>query len=63
MFKAYNGVQTPVYGEVHLPVVYEQQGPVLPLTAVDEDGPPLLGRIWLEQLKLNWHKYLSCDQG
>ena len=53
--KAYNGVQIPVYGEVHLPVVYEQQELVLPLIVVDGDGPPLLGRNWLEQLKLNWH--------
>ena len=53
MFKAYNGVQTSVYSEVHLPVVYEQQGLVLPLVVGDDDGPLLLGRIWLEQLKLN----------
>ena len=52
--KAYNGVRIPVYGEVHLPVVYEQQELVLPLTVVDEDCLPLLGRNWLEQLKLNW---------
>ncbi|KAL9978763.1 hypothetical protein ACROYT_G016318 [Oculina patagonica] len=39
---------------VHLPVVYEQQELVLPLIVVDGDGPPLLGRNWLEQLKLNW---------
>lgn len=43
-----------VCGEVHLPVVYEQQELVLPLIVVDGDGPPLLGRNWLEQLKLNW---------
>ena len=53
--KAYNGVRIPVYGEVHLPVVYEQQELVLPLIVVDGEGPPLLGRNWLEQLKLNWH--------
>ena len=52
--KAYNSVRIPVYGEVHLPVVYEQQELVLPLTVVDEDGPPLLGRNWFKQLKLNW---------
>ena len=53
--KAYNGVRIPVYGEVHLPVVCdEQQELVLPLIVVDEDGLPLLGRNWLEQLKLNW---------
>ena len=38
--KAYNGVQIPVYGEVWLPrVVYDQQKRVLPLIAVDGDGP------------------------
>ena len=42
--KAYNGVRIPVYGEVHLPVVYEQQELVLPLIVVDGDGPSLLGR-------------------
>ena len=52
--KAYNGVRIPVYGEVHLPVVYEQQELVLPLIVVDGDGPPLLGRNCLEQRKLNW---------
>ena len=29
--QAYNGVRIPVHGEVHLPVVYEQQELVLPL--------------------------------
>ena len=52
--KAYNGVRIPVYGEVHLLVVYEKQELVLPLIVVDGDGPPLLGRNWFEQLKLNW---------
>ena len=42
--KAYNGVRIPVYGEVHLPVVYEQEELVLPLIVVDGDGRPLLGR-------------------
>ena len=53
--KAYIGVQIPVYGEVWLPVVYDQQKRVLPLIVVDGDGPPLLGRNWLKELKKNWH--------
>ena len=53
--KAYNGVQIPVYGEVWLPVVYDQQKRVLPLIVVDGDGHPLLGRNWLKELRLNWH--------
>ena len=52
--KAYNGVQIPVYGEVWLQVVYDQQKRVLPLIVVDGDGPPLLGRNWLKELQLNW---------
>ena len=60
--KAYNGVQIPVCGEVHLPVVYEQQELVLPLIVVDGDGPPLLGRNWLEQLKLNWNSIFHVSK-
>ena len=60
--KAYNGVRIPVYGEVHLPVVYEQQELVLPLIVVDGDGPPLLGRNWLEQLKLNWRNIFRMSK-
>ena len=56
--KAYNGVQIPVYGEVWLPVVYDQQERVLLLIVVDGDGPPLLDRNWLKELKLNWHIFL-----
>ena len=60
--KAYNGVRIPVYGEVHLPVVYEQQELMLPLIVVDGDGPPLLGRNWLEQLKLNRHNIFHVSK-
>ena len=52
--KAYDGVEIPVYGDVCLSVTYDQQEKVLPLIVVDGDGPPLLGRNWLKQLKLNW---------
>ena len=52
--KGYNGVEIPVYGEVYLPVTYDQQEMILPLIVVNGDGPPLLGRNWLKQLKLNW---------
>ena len=60
--KAYNGVRIPVYGEVHLPVVYEQRELILPLIVVDGDGPPLLGRNWLEQLKLNWRNIFHMSK-
>ena len=51
--KACNGVQFPVYGEVWLLVVYDQQKRMLPLIVVG-DGPPL-GWNWLKELQLNWH--------
>jgi len=35
---------------------------VLPLIVVDEDGPPLLGRNWLEQLKLNWRNIFRASK-
>ena len=57
-----NSVRIPVYGEVHLPVVYEQQELVLPLIVVDGNGLPLLGRNWLEQLKLNWRSIFHVSK-
>ena len=43
-------------------MVYEQQELVLPLIVVDGDGPPLLGRNWLQQLKLNWHTIFHMSE-
>ena len=60
--KAHNGVRIPVYGEVYLPVVYEWPELMLPLIVVDGDGPPLLGRNWLEQLKLNWRNIFHVSK-
>ena len=51
--KAYNGVRVPDYGEVHLPVVYEQQELVLPLIVVDGDGP---------SVKLNWRNIFHVSK-
>ena len=60
--KAYNGVQTPIYGEDWLPVVYDQQKRVLPLIVVNGDGHPLLGRNWLKELQLNWHNIFLVNK-
>jgi len=45
-----------------VPVVYKQQELLLPLIVVDGDSPPLLGRNWLEQLKLNWHNIFHVSK-
>ncbi|XP_064639574.1 uncharacterized protein K02A2.6-like [Lineus longissimus] len=60
--KTYTGDQISVCGKAHLNVKYKSQSANLPLIIVDHPGKPaLLGRNWLEKLKLNWNKILECD--
>ena len=44
-----------VLGTTDVQVAYEDQVVILPLI-VRGEGPTLLGRNWLNQLKLNWSK-------
>lgn len=59
---AYNGVVISVYGEVYLPVNYDQQEMILPLIVVDGDGLKLLGRNFLEATEVELEQYLPCEQ-
>ena len=43
-------------------MVYKLQELVLPLIVVDGDGPPLLCKNWLEQLKLNWRNIFHVSK-
>ena len=43
-------------GSTDVQVVYEGQTVQMPLVVVRGDGPTLLGRNWMSQLKLNWEK-------
>ena len=52
----YSGQPIPVVGSVKVNVVYKQQSARLPLLVVQGDGPSLLGRNWLSQLKLDWQE-------
>ena len=45
-----------VVGSTDVQVVYEGQTVQMPLVVVSGDGPTLLERNWLSQLKLNWEK-------
>ena len=52
----YTGEPLPVIGELNVQVRYEEQENDLALTVVAGDGPSLLGRDWLQHIKLNWRE-------
>ena len=52
--KTYSGERLRVVGETDVKVEYERQKASLTLTVVAGDGPSLLGRNWLQLMKLNW---------
>ena len=56
-FETWAGEQIETVGEVMVKVEYNEQVVKLPLVLVqDRDASSLLGRDWLEQLKLDWNK-------
>ena len=53
--KTYTGEAIQVVGELLVNVQYgQQEGKQLPLIVVKGDGPPLLGRNWLQHVRLDW---------
>ena len=52
--RTYTGEEIKVKGVVEVKVKYGHQMKNLSLTVVDSDGPTLLGRDWLQHLKLDW---------
>ena len=58
--KTYTGEAMRVVGEADLEVCYGNQGPkILTLAVVAGNGPPLLGRNWLQHFVLEWPKIKS----
>lgn len=51
----YTGERIPVLGAVMVPVKYEGQKKNLNALIVKGDGPNLLGRDWLEEIRLDWN--------
>ena len=45
-----------VVGSTDVHLVYQGQTTTLPLVVVKGDGPTLLGRNWLTQIRLNWNE-------
>ena len=50
----YSGEQLPVKGKITCEVSYEGQTYTLPLIVLAGEGPTLLGRDWMQQIRLDW---------
>ena len=50
----YTHDEVPVVGVAEVRVSYKGQKATLPLVVADTEGPPLLGREWLQQIRLDW---------
>ena len=57
----YHGAQLKLRGVIQVPVKYEEQNHQLPLVIVEGDRPTLMGRNWLEVIKLNWKKICTIQ--
>ena len=51
-----------VLGSIVVEVIYKTQIKTLPLLVIAGEGPSLLGRNWLTQLKLDWHELYQIHQ-
>lgn len=56
LLASYTGEKIKVVGVAEVEVSYERQIKTLPLVVVKGTGPSLLGRGWLEDLKLKWEE-------
>ena len=52
--KTYTGQTLPVLGMIETHAEHNAQSETLPLIVVDGSGPNLLGRNWLEKIRLDW---------
>ena len=56
ILKTYTGERMAVVGELTVDVQHGQQSKALVLIVVAGDGPSLLGRNWLQDLRLDWKR-------
>ncbi len=59
----YTGEQVKVAGQVKMSVKYEEQEAVLPALVIQGKGPNLIGRNWLQEIKLNWRNIFQLNKG
>ena len=57
--RTYSGEHIGVLGSMEVQVQYQDQDITLPLTVVEGDGQSLLGRDWLQHIRLDWSQVHS----
>ena len=62
MLSTYTGERISVAREVMVPVKYQDQQYCLPAIVVKGPGPNLLGRDWLQVVKLNWQNIFKIQE-
>ena len=60
--KAYAGHKIPVCARINVSVSCQEQTGVFPLVVVNGDGPPFLGRNWLNKIKVDWHEIFAVTE-
>ena len=57
----YTGDRIQIVGQANVKVDYKGQEATLPLLVTKDKGPPLLGRNWLQTLKLDWKSIFTVS--
>ncbi|CAB4036155.1 Hypothetical predicted protein [Paramuricea clavata] len=58
----YTGEQVKVLGQLETSVKYEDQEGVWPLLVITGKGPNLIGRNWLQKIKINWKNLFQLKE-
>ncbi|CAB4020403.1 Hypothetical predicted protein, partial [Paramuricea clavata] len=58
----YTGEQVKVLGQVETSVKYEDQEGIWPLLVITGKGPNLIGRNWLQKIKINWKNLFQLKE-
>ena len=61
--RTYTGEPVPALGVVDVTVEHSTQKNSLPLYIIQGNRPALLGRRWLEKLRLNWQEVFQVSDG
>ena len=62
VLRTHIGEKARLKGSAEVMVSYERKEYQLPLLVAKRDGPALLGRYWLEEIKLNWQMIKHLTQ-